>query len=172
MLRREYGAQLSSMGIRFSRIGKAVFYSFVGYLSILCVIYLTGIAWSSLGEYLAVEKKANPVATLLLTERSRPAILTVLFAAVVLTPLAEEFYFRVLTFCALRKSLGFWAGATVSSLFFALIHFNFYSIVPIFILGIFLAYIYEKTQNFFSVVFVHALHNGIVVSLILSARQV
>lgn len=171
MLRREYGAHLSNMGIRLPGIGKALLYAFLGYISILCVVCVAGLAWSFLGEYLGMEKKENPVVTLLLTERSRSAVLATLFIVVVLTPLTEEFYFRVLTFCALRKSFGFWASAAISSLYFALIHLNFYSVVPIFILGIFLAYIYERTQNFASAVFVHALHNGIQVSLFLSVRQ-
>jgi membrane protease YdiL (CAAX protease family) len=172
MLRREYGAHLSNMGIRLPGIGKALLYAFLGYISILCVVYVAGLAWSSLGEHLAIKEKVNPVVTLLLTERSRSVILTTLFMVVVLAPLTEEFYFRVLTFCALRKSFGFWASAAISSLYFALIHLNFYSVVPIFILGVFLAYIYERTQSFASAVFVHALHNGIQVSLFLSVRQV
>jgi hypothetical protein len=170
MLRSEYKANRASMGIHLRDIGRALLYSLLGYISVLFIIYAAGLAWSSLGHYLRIEEESNPVVRLLLTERSRPAILTILFAVVVVTPLTEEFYFRVLTFCALRKSFGFWAGAVVSSLYFSLIHRNFYSIVPIFILGVFLAYIYERTQNFASVVFVHALHNGILVSLILSVR--
>jgi membrane protease YdiL (CAAX protease family) len=172
MLRTEYGADNSSMGIRLRGVGKALLYSFVGYLSIICVVIAAKAAWVLLGHHLGIEEKINPIVTLLLTEHSRQVVLITVFVVVVVAPLTEEFYFRVLIFCGLRRSFGFWASACISALFFALIHPDFYQIVPIFFLGIFLAYIYERTQNFASVVFVHALHNGIQVCLILSVRQV
>ncbi|MFH1422094.1 MAG: type II CAAX endopeptidase family protein [Planctomycetota bacterium] len=163
MLQHEYKARLKNMGIRLKNTGKAAFYGFIGYVAILVLFITSAVLWNMLGERLHVEKEENPVMLFLFEEKSRFIILAIYIFTVVITPLVEEFYFRVVVFSGLRKSFGFWGGAIISAAFFSSVH-PFYSMGPIFVLGLYLAYIFERTHNYAAPVFVHALHNGLVLS--------
>ena len=81
------------------------------------------------------------------------------FFAIVLAPLAEEFVFRGLLFSAAKKfgwpKLG-WLGA---SFLFALIHFNAPTFLPLFVFALALTWLYEKTEGLFAPVVAHSLFN-------------
>ncbi|MBC7425507.1 MAG: CPBP family intramembrane metalloprotease, partial [Bacteroidia bacterium] len=53
----------------------------------------------------------------------------------------------------------------LTSLIFALIHFKFTQILPIFMISIFLGYIYYLTGNLWYSITAHILNNGLVVAL-------
>jgi len=58
--------------------------------------------------------------------------------------LTEEILFRGIIFKGFRFQYNFIFSAVTSSLFFAIIHFSFFSWGHTFIIGLFLAYLYEK----------------------------
>lgn len=82
------------------------------------------------------------------------------FFAIALAPLAEEFVFRGVLFSAAKKSgwpkLG-WLGA---SFFFALIHFNAPTFLPLFVFALALTWLYEKTEGLLAPVIAHSLFNA------------
>lgn len=77
----------------------------------------------------------------------------------VLAPIAEELIFRGLIYRYLRKRFGVLAAISVSSLVFAVVHFNFDSAIYYFIIGVVLSVVFERTKNLYASICLHALFN-------------
>ncbi|HEV8607197.1 MAG TPA: CPBP family intramembrane glutamic endopeptidase [Tepidisphaeraceae bacterium] len=92
--------------------------------------------------------------------------LMIVFGAVIVAPLFEEFLFRghIQTLIA-RLTRRPWMAVILTSILFSLVHH--WSIwLPIFILSICLGYMYERTGNLWVAVLMHAMFNGL--SIIMS----
>lgn len=87
-------------------------------------------------------------------------------AAVVLAPLAEESMFRGILYPLLRQRAGRAAALWLTSLLFALIHFNVMTFVPLLGLSIVLTLLYERTDALLVPVLTHAGFNIINFSLL------
>ena len=79
--------------------------------------------------------------------------------AVVAVPLGEEFIFRGLVFGSLRRSLGLMRGMLTSAALFAIIHPPVL-VLPMFVLGLVTAYVYDKTRSLLAPMLVHAIYNA------------
>jgi membrane protease YdiL (CAAX protease family) len=94
----------------------------------------------------------------------------VVFAIVVFAPIAEELFFRGIVFNAwLREAGRAWAYVGSSALF-ALIHLSLVSLLPIFLLGLALAWAYQRTRSLLTPIVMHATVNGISVAFALALR--
>lgn len=92
--------------------------------------------------------------------------LVVVAMAVVLAPLCEEILFRGYFYAVLKRFGGIWAATIVSALLFSAIHVDLAPMPALFLFGIFLVWIYEKSGSLKSPIFMHATFNA--VSLLLS----
>lgn len=89
--------------------------------------------------------------------------LRMLFAmAVVAAPLAEEFIFRGLVFGGLRRSMGLAPSMVMSAALFAIVHPPV-SMLPVFVLGLGAAFVYDRTRSLLAPVLMHALYNAAVI---------
>ncbi|MEO7295130.1 MAG: type II CAAX endopeptidase family protein [Candidatus Limnocylindria bacterium] len=94
----------------------------------------------------------------------------VILAVVILAPIAEEIFFRGVVFNAwLREGGPRWAFIG-SSVVFAAIHVSVVALLPIFLLGLALAWIYQRTGDLLAPIAMHATVNGISVALALLMR--
>lgn len=82
-----------------------------------------------------------------------------LFIVAVWAPLAEEIVFRAMIFRTLRKGFAFWPAAILSGLAFGVYHMNLVQGVYASLLGVLLAYIYEKTNSLLGVYIFHLSFN-------------
>lgn len=94
----------------------------------------------------------------------------VILAVVILAPVAEEIFFRGVVFNALLREGGRRWAFIGSSVLFAIIHISLVALLPIFLLGLALAWIYRRTDNLLAPIAMHATVNGISVALALLAR--
>jgi hypothetical protein len=85
-------------------------------------------------------------------------LLTLLVGAVI-APLAEEIFFRGFMYGGLRARLGVRWAIIVTALFFAALHFSWEFLIPILILGIFLALLYELTGSLYPGMILHVSNN-------------
>jgi hypothetical protein len=85
--------------------------------------------------------------------------LILLFFAVVVAPLAEELFFRGLLFAGLRHTLGPATATTLSALAFAVIHVMWWSLVPLMIVGVAAALVYERHRSLAAPLCLHASFN-------------
>jgi hypothetical protein len=91
-------------------------------------------------------------------------------AIVILAPVAEELFFRGVVYNAWLREGGPRYALVGSAVLFAVIHLSLVAIVPIFLLGLALAWIYRRTANLLAPIAMHATVNGISVALALLVR--
>jgi uncharacterized protein len=110
----------------------------------------------------------QPAEQFLLDELTRGGLSTLLafVAAVVLAPVAEELLFRGFLFTALLRRRGVHVAALVSSLVFAVVHVDValtqpLALVGLLIVGMALAYAYERSGSLLVPIAGHAAFNGI-----------
>ena len=94
----------------------------------------------------------------------------VVIAIVLFAPIAEELFFRGIVFNAwLREAGRTWAYIGSSALF-AAIHLSLASLLPIFLLGLGLAWVYQRTGTLLAPIVMHATVNAISVAVALALR--
>ena len=76
-----------------------------------------------------------------------------------LAPLAEEVFFRGFLLAALVSLLGGLRGALVSAAVFSVAHFNVSTLLPIFVMGMLLAWLYLRTGSIWPPFVAHAAQN-------------
>jgi ABC-2 type transport system permease protein len=87
-----------------------------------------------------------------------------LFALVVLAaPLCEEFIFRGLIFGGLRRSMPAWQAIVVSAAIFAAVHPTL-SLLPVFVVGLCTAWVYERNKTLLAPMLVHAGYNAAMIA--------
>lgn len=79
----------------------------------------------------------------------------------IIVPAAEELMFRGVLFRRCREQMGFWNSAFSVSLFFALVHGTVTQLAYTLILGMFLAYFYEKYGSLKAPVLLHIMVNAV-----------
>jgi membrane protease YdiL (CAAX protease family) len=94
----------------------------------------------------------------------------VVLAIVVAAPIAEEVFFRGVVFNAWLREGGRRLAFIGSAVLFAVIHVSLVSLLPIFVLGLMLAWIYDRTGTLVAPIAMHATVNGISVALALLVR--
>lgn len=99
------------------------------------------------------------VITRFLKETSPGIVTFMLFFAALFGPFTEEVLFRGFLQPALREAVGAWKAIFLSAFLFAFVHLNVYVFLQIFLLGLVLAYLFEKTGTLLSPIFIHMLHN-------------
>lgn len=94
----------------------------------------------------------------------------VVLSVVILAPIAEEVFFRGVVFNALRREGGRRWAYLGSSVLFAIIHLSLVAVLPLFLLGLALAWVYERTNNLLAPIAMHAVVNAISVAFALLVR--
>lgn len=82
-----------------------------------------------------------------------------LLIVAVWAPLAEELVFRAMLFRTLRKGFSFWAAALISGAAFGIYHMNLVQGIYAGLLGLLLAWFYEKTNSLLGCYLFHFLFN-------------
>ena len=82
--------------------------------------------------------------------------------ALVAAPLFEEFIFRGLIFGGLRRSFGVWPATLASAAVFAIMH-PAISLLPVFVMGVCAALVYERTRSLLAPMLLHAAYNACVI---------
>lgn len=95
----------------------------------------------------------------------------IVLAIVIAAPIAEETFFRGVVFNAWLREGGRRYAYLGSAALFAVIHLSLVSLVPIFALGLVLAWVYERNgRNLLAPMAMHAVVNGLSVAIALADR--
>ncbi|MFA5366943.1 MAG: type II CAAX endopeptidase family protein [Dehalococcoidia bacterium] len=81
--------------------------------------------------------------------------------AIVVAPVAEELFFRGFMLPGISKRFGKGWGIVISAFIFSLVHLQPGALVPIFLLGLLLAWLYIKTKSIWPCIFAHFTYNSI-----------
>ena len=93
-------------------------------------------------------------------------------AVAIIAPFAEELVFRGFIYGGLRSRFGVVVATMSSTLFFTALHFSIAQFIPLFVLGLFLAWLYEKTGSLYPGIILHATNNAISLLLLVLLRAI
>ena len=82
-------------------------------------------------------------------------------SAVIIAPIVEEIFFRGFIFSTLRVSIGAFAAAIFSGIFFGAIHFSLMQTCILSFFGIMQCYLYMRTSSIIYPILLHMLFNAI-----------
>lgn len=149
---RKYGAGWRDLGLR--GFGSTALGLGCG---LMLLSYLFNLIYALvLGQFnLRIQQDLTP----LLAELSSPWFF--LLGAVVVAPLVEEIFFRGFLFAGLRGRYGWPKAAVISAALFALVHLQPTAVVPIFLLGLIFAFLYERSGSIWPAVLMHVSSNAL-----------
>ncbi len=133
----------------------------VHYLVQPASLYLLGLLIGhDQARWLAEREEANNPILQALPPLSDPAqVVGFAFLVAVLVPVAEETFFRGFLYPPLRRHYGVRGATFLSAAFFAAVHLQVVNFLPILLLGVVLAGVYERTRSLLPAVVIHGINN-------------
>jgi uncharacterized protein len=153
----KYGATSEDFGlvkVKLKTLLKTVGFSYLAYLGITALIQAILLALDfELPGYGAQESYLPLFGT---------DVFGITFALLVvgfLAPFIEEILFRGFIYRVFIKKWPLWMGTVLSAGLFALVHLQFQTFIPLFILGLILNHIYQKTGSIWTSIAFHSMNN-------------
>lgn len=165
------GQPVAALGMSLSDWKRNLFLGLSRYAVILPIILVAGFLVELATKNAGVTPEHQAVVQRFLEERSYLGILAIIAFGALIGPVTEEVLFRGFLQPALKEIMGGMKAILLTSFFFALIHFNLYIFIQIFILGLLLGYLYEKTGTLVAPLSVHILHNSVSLCVLLWIKQ-
>ena len=167
----QYKEKLSSLGLTLKNFTRNVFYGIAGYVAAVPVLVGILLVIAFLAGIFKYVPEKQAVVELFLKEKNAPLLVyTSLFAAIA-GPVIEELFFRGFMYNACRKYVGIFWATIISAATFAGLHAHAVGFFPIMVLGILLAYLYEKTGTLVSSITVHMIHNLGMVGMVFLVKR-
>ena len=164
-----YREDIAALGVKLKNLKRNVLVGFSGQLMAYPVFFLAILVVTTAVGFFGGEFAPQPAVELVkkLQVQAGGFFYLYLFFIIVLGPACEEVIFRGYLQSAVRKHFRMWPAIITTGLIFAVVHMHVYSVLPLFVLGVFLGYIFEKTGNIFAVISFHCLHNALSVCIAL-----
>jgi membrane protease YdiL (CAAX protease family) len=140
--------------LKTAALGYAIYFG-----SVLLIVTLVG------------EPEQNDVADQLGFDENTFAAISAAVLIVLAAPVCEEIFFRGFFFAGLRKRLPFLVAGLLSAALFGAVHLGDANVVAglqLAILGLVLAWVYERTDSLWSNIAVHMFNNAIAFALLVS----
>lgn len=141
-------------------------WGFFYYLAALPLIITIGFVWQGMLSFLdalghGIETPYQEMVEQLAEVNTVGEFAVLFLLIVVAAPVVEELVFRGVLYRFLKGRVKPWLALTISSLLFAVIHFNILQLLPLFLLGMLLGRAYERTGSLRVPVAFHAIFNFI-----------
>ena len=167
-----YRHKARDLGLTMKNFLKNISYGFLGYLSLLPILFVTLMVTALILDLFKYQPAPQPVFEMFLEEEKMPMLAYLSIFVAIAGPVMEEIFFRGFLYTAIKKEAGVKLAIIISALIFSFLHAHLVGFIPILILGIFLAYLYEKTGSLVSSMTVHIIHNLIMVSFIFLVKGI
>lgn len=164
----QFASRLSHTSLSFVQAFCKTLPLFIMYLPIIWLVaFIWGYALVGL-ETLGLIEQAKPQELVEVFGSGGDPLLIVLIAlfAVALAPLVEELVFRGGVYRFLKSQTSILAAQVISGMLFSMIHQNLYSFLPLAVVGICLARVYEKSGNILVPICFHALFNAFTLTIV------
>jgi membrane protease YdiL (CAAX protease family) len=153
-----HGSPLTLLGLREPRPVRRALLGVTGFLMVYPLLFLATLAVLTLAPRVGLP--TQPPELLVQLARVSPLAWAVaFFGIVVVTPLAEEVFFRGFFYATLRRQLGPLGSILLSALVFAFLHSHLLGVVHLFLVGFLFAYLYERTGSLVASIAAHAAYN-------------
>ena len=135
------------------------------FIMFLPLIWIATLIWSGMLKVLVrtnvIEEFApQEIITLFQEGGDIFAMITLVLMAIILAPIIEEIIFRGCIYRFLKSQTTMLGAQIISGAFFALMHGNLLSFLPLVMVGVLLARIYEKTGSLTAAIWFHAFFNA------------
>ena len=152
-----YSGSLNSIRMHF---GQALPRALVLFVRFVPVIWIASLIWGGLIYVLDLEAPPQPLITLFAEGGNVFGMTLMALFAVVLAPISEELLFRGCLYRFLKSQTNISFAFLISGALFAIMHGNLATFVPLMIIGILLAYLYEQEGNILVPICFHACFNA------------
>ena len=142
-----------------------LFWGILGVLLSPFVVYLTSLAWESLGaEDLRARGTADAISQILSLDSV--TFVSLFGTTAILAPLLEETVFRGFLLPSLAKTMPTPVAILLSSIAFGLVHFSPRDTPQLTALGILLGFAYVRSRNLLTPMLIHGTWNGTVLTIL------
>jgi hypothetical protein len=149
-----------ALGVNVKSFIKGVILGLASYVSYLPFLFIALLISLGISSFFKMAPEENPLLNVFSIE-GRPWLLFYFVLCIcIIGPIVEELFFRGFLYPALRKKVGSILSIFLSAALFSLLHMTFVGFLPIFFLGILLAYIYEKSGSLLPSITIHIIHNS------------
>lgn len=131
------------------------------YFGMLAIVLVGAIGWGALLQAFGVKVDPQDVVTMIMSAEPLALKGYMIFLAVVLAPVFEEFCFRGILFPVLMKQMPVKAAAVVVSLIFSALHAHLPAFVPLLLVSLCLCRAYWRTGSLWVSIGMHMLFNGV-----------
>lgn len=149
------------LGLRAFRLAAGIGLTFAAYGGFFLFLVAYG---------LLVQPSPQETVEVIAEERDAAALVALGVLVVGAAPVSEEVFFRGFFFGGLRGRLSFWAAAAISALLFGLVHIpsGIAQAPALAVLGLLLAWLYERSGSLGPPILMHAIINAIAYSYTVS----
>jgi membrane protease YdiL (CAAX protease family) len=141
------------------------------FVMLLPVVWIATLIWSNL--LIGLEKAGvvdalppQQLVTLFQSGGELWAIIALALMAVILAPIVEEIIFRGCIYRFFKSQTTLLPAQVMSAAIFAVMHGNTFSFVPLVVVGVLLARVYEKTGSIAVAIWFHAFFNAFSLSML------
>ncbi|MBC6933664.1 MAG: CPBP family intramembrane metalloprotease [Candidatus Brocadia sp. AMX2] len=163
----QYRQSITSLGLSAANLFVNIKQGIKRYLITLPLIMLAGFIINLISGYFGQNPEMQDVVRWVLEEKSLFVLVSLIFFGIVIAPVIEEIMFRGFLQPALKNFFGGRYAIVLSASLFAGVHMDIFAFFQIFILGMLLGYLYEKTQTLVASIIVHVLHNSLTLVFLL-----
>lgn len=150
-----YKEPLSALGFTTQRVPRALLFGAVGF-----VVAFIGAA--VVGFPVEQQFGVDPTQQALSESATEPGLFPLVFlSGIIIAPIAEEIVFRGYMYKAFRDRFKPAYAIILSAALFSIIHLEWRAALSLFVIGVVLAYVYEKTGNLMAPITVHILNNAV-----------
>jgi len=150
-----YKEKLSSLGLTTKKLPKALLYGVVGFVVAFILAYIAGYP---IEQHFGVDTTQQALSQSVTVSGLLPLVI---LSGVIIAPIAEEIVFRGYLYKAFRDRFKPWYAIVMSAALFSAIHLEPLAAVQLFVIGVALAYVYEKTDNLMAPIALHVLNNAV-----------
>jgi membrane protease YdiL (CAAX protease family) len=134
--------------------------------------FLAAVGFGLVFSSLVAQPEQEELADNLGLDDGTGAVIAAGFAVMIAAPIAEEVFFRGFLFAGLRSRMPFVAAALISGVVFGSAHLlggNGAAAVQLAVLGMILAWLYERTDSLWTPIALHAVNNVIAFAFLASS---
>ncbi|OQZ02212.1 MAG: hypothetical protein B6D35_01680 [Candidatus Brocadia sp. UTAMX2] len=163
----EYRQSVTALGLSGVNLSENIKQGVKRYAVTLPLIILAGFVINLISSYYGQIPEMQDVVQWVLEEKSLFVLGSLIFFGIVIAPVMEEIMFRGFLQPALKNSFGGRYAVAITAFLFAAVHMDIFAFLQIFILGMLLGYLYERTQTLVASTIVHILHNSLTLVFLL-----
>jgi membrane protease YdiL (CAAX protease family) len=165
LARASFARRLKGFGLNPRTIGKDFGIAAINYLAVWPVVMVMVILTIEAGKLFIdpdFKMEQHREIEFLTKHQQLPLMISVLFSAVIISPIFEEMIFRGLLQSMLRSfTKKAWLSIIITSVFFVSTHKNLEHWPALFVLSVGMGYSYEKSGSLFRPIFIHAFFNAV-----------